>query len=192
KVLQDAGWTMGANGFFQKDGQTATITIGHKTQDRREATVQAIQAQCRPAGIQIQDFTSDGFNGKNLSAGNFQVALFAWTGSPYKAGLTGIYHSPVGTLGASNFMKYSDPKVDQLLTTADGELNYSTRAAELQQADNLIATDGFTLPLFAVPEYAVTDGTVVATDQNGKQQGISDNQASIGVDWDAFTWQKKS
>jgi len=192
KVLTDAGWTMGAGGYFQKNGQTATITIGHKTQDRREQTVQAIQAECKPAGIQVLDFTSDGFNGKNLSAGDFQVALFAWTGSPFKSGSTQEYHTATGNLGPENFMKYSDPRVDQLLDTADGELSYSARTQELQQADALIAKDGFTLPLFAIPEYAVTDGTVVATDQGGKQQSISDNQASIGVDWDSFTWQKKS
>ena len=192
KVLQDAGWTMGPNGYFQKDGQTATITIGHKTDERRSETVQAIQAECKAAGVQVQDFSSDGFNGKNLSEGVFQVALFAWTGSPYKSGFSAIYHTATGNLGAANFMKYSDPKVDQLLDSADGELNYATRAQDLQQADALIAKDGFTLPLFALPEYAVTDGSVVATDQRGKQRSISDNQASIGVDWDAFTWQRKS
>jgi peptide/nickel transport system substrate-binding protein len=192
KVLQDAGWAMGSDGYFHQNGQTATITIGHKTDDRRSQTVQAIQAECKAAGVQVQDFTSDGFNGKNLSAGDFQVALFAWTGSPYKSGFTSIYHSATGNLGPANFMKYSDPKVDQLLDSADGELNYATRVRDLQQADALIAKDGFTLPLFAVPEYAVTDGTVVATDQQGRRQSISDNQASIGVDWDAFTWQRKS
>jgi peptide/nickel transport system substrate-binding protein len=192
KVLQDAGWTMGSNGYFQKNGQTATLTIGHKTQDRREQTVQAIQAECKSAGIQIEDFTSDGFNGKNLSAGDFQVALFAWTGSPFKSSFTQIYHTAAGALGPSNYMKYTDPKVDALLDTADGELNYASRTQELQQADALIAKDGFTLPLFALPEYAVTDGTVMATDQQGRQQQISDNQSSIGVDWDAFTWQRKS
>ena len=191
KVLQDAGWTMGQNGYFQKGGETATIKIGHKTNDRRSATVQAIQAECKQAGIQIQDFTSDGFNGKNLSAGDFQVALFAWTGSPYKSGFTTIYHTATGNLGAENFMKYSDPQVDQDLSDADGQLDYAKRTTELQQADALIAKDGFTLPLFALPEYAVTDGSVMATDQSGQQQSISDNEASSGVDWDAFTWQRK-
>ncbi|HEX4700934.1 MAG TPA: ABC transporter family substrate-binding protein [Pseudonocardiaceae bacterium] len=189
QVLQQAGWTMGTGGYMQKNGQTATITIGHKTDERRSSTVQAIQAECKAAGIQIQDFTSDGFNGKNLPAGNFQVALFAWTGSPFKSGFTAIYHSPVGALGASNYMKYSDPKVDQLLPAADVELNYAARVQELQQADALIAADGFTLPLFALPEYAVTDGSVTATAQDGTKQDLQDNQASIGILWDSFTWQ---
>jgi len=56
----------------------------------------------------------------------------------------------------------------------------------------LIAHDGFTLPLFALPEYAVTDGSIVATAQDGKQQSVQDNQASIGLLWDVFTWQHKS
>jgi peptide/nickel transport system substrate-binding protein len=187
-VLLNAGWTMGADGFMHKNGQTASVTIGHKTDDRRSATVQAIQAECRAAGLQVQDFTSNGFNSKNLSAGNFQVALFAWTGSPFKAPLTSIYHTSTGNLGAANFQKYSDPVVDQLLVTADGELNYATRVQDLQQADALIAKDGFTLPLFALPEYDVTDGSVSSTGPNGKPQSLQDNQASIGVLWDAFAW----
>lgn len=189
-AMQAAGWTLGAGGYFQKDGQTATITIGHKTDDRRSATVQAIQAQCKPAGIQVEDFTSDGFNSKNLPTGNFQVALFAWVGSPFKSGFTQIYHSPTDGLGTSNYMKYADPKVDALLGAADGQLDYSARTTSLQQADALIAKDGFTLPLFTLPEYGVTDGSVMATAQDGKQQQLSDNQASIGMLWDAFTWRK--
>ena len=191
KVLTDAGWTMGPGGFFQKNGQTATITIGHKTDQRREATVQTIQAQCKAAGIQVQDFTSDGFNAKNLRSGDFQVGLFAWTGSPFKSGFTQIYHTSTGNLGASNYMKYSNPQVDQLLTAADGELDYAARTKDLQQADALMAHDGFTLPLFALPEYAVTDGSIVATAQDGTKQSVQDNQASIGLLWDVFTWQHK-
>jgi peptide/nickel transport system substrate-binding protein len=191
KVLTDAGWTMGPNGYFQKNGQTATITIGHKTDQRREATVQTIQAECKAAGIQVQDFTSDGFNANNLRSGDFQVALFAWTGSPFKSGFTQIYHSATGALGPANYMKYTNTQVDQLLTTADGELSYAARTRDLQQADSLIAHDGFTLPLFALPEYAVTDGSIVATAQDGKQQSVQDNQASIGLLWDVFTWQHK-
>ena len=192
QVLVNAGWTMGPNGYLQKNGQTATITIGHKTQDRREQTVQAIQAECRAAGIQIVDFTSDGFNSKNLSAGNYQVALFAWTGSPFKSPLTSIYHTSMGNLGAANFQKYSDTAVDQLLTTADGELNYAARVNELQQADQLIAKDDFTLPLFALPEYDVTDSSMTATAPDGKQQSVQDNQASFGILWDSFTWRRVS
>ncbi|HEX4701627.1 MAG TPA: ABC transporter family substrate-binding protein [Pseudonocardiaceae bacterium] len=188
QVLANAGWTMGADGYMHKNGQIASVTIGHKTDDRRSATVQAIQAECKAAGLQVQDFTSDGFNAKNLSAGNYQVALFAWTGSPFKAPRTPIYHTSTGTLGAANFQKYSDPVVDQLLVTADGELNYAKRVQELQQADQLIAKDGFTLPLFALPEYDVTDGSVSSTGSDGKPQALQDNQASIGVLWDAFAW----
>lgn len=190
QVLTSAGWTMGANGYMQKNGQTATITIGHKTNDRREATVQAIQAQCKPAGIQIQDFTSDGFNAKNLPAGNYQVALFAWTGSPFKSGFDSIYQTKSGALGGANYQGYSNPKVDALFNQADGELSYAKRTSELQQADQLIAKDGFTLPLFTLPEYGVTDGSIVAVAQDGSKESVTDNEASSGIVWNAFAWTK--
>jgi peptide/nickel transport system substrate-binding protein len=188
QVMRAAGWTMGSNGYFQKNGQTATITIGHKSVDRRAATVQAIQAECKSAGIQIQDFVSDSFNAKALPAGDYQVALFAWTGSPYKSGFDGIYE----TKGGTNFQNYSDPRVDALMHQADGQINYLTRIQELNQADQYIAQDGFTLPLFALPEYALTDGSIVATRQNGTTEPVSDNEASSGVLWNAWSWQKSS
>jgi peptide/nickel transport system substrate-binding protein len=190
QVLTSAGWTMGSNGYMQKNGQTATITIGHKTNVRRTATVQAIQAQCKAAGIQIQDFTSDGFNGKNLPAGDYQVALFAWTGSPFKSGFDSIYQTKGGALGGANYQGYTNTKVDALLAQADGELDYAKRVSELQQADQLIAKDGFTLPLFTLPEYGVTDGSVKAIQQDGSKVDISDNEASSGILWNAFAWTK--
>lgn len=188
QVMQQAGWTLGSNGYFQKGGQTATITIGHKVVDRREATVQAIQAECKAAGIQVQDFSSASFNAKDLPAGNYQVALFAWTGTPFKSGNDGVYQ----TGGGANYQNYSNPKVDALIKQSDGETNYAKRAQDLVQADKLIAQDDWTLPLFPLPEYALTDGSIVATDQNGKTEPVSDNEASSGVLWNAFTWQKGS
>jgi peptide/nickel transport system substrate-binding protein len=186
QVMTTAGWKLGSNGFFQKDGTTATITIGHKAVDRREATVQAIQAECKAAGIQVQDFVSDSFNAKNLPAGDYQVALFAWTGSPFKSGFDGIYQ----TGGGANYQSYSDTKVDPLMKAADGETDFKKRSQDLVQADQLIAQDGFTLPLFTLPEYALTDGSIVATGANNKTEPVSDNEASSGVLWNAFTWQK--
>jgi peptide/nickel transport system substrate-binding protein len=192
QTLTAAGWTMGSNGFMQKNGQTATITIGHKPVDRRAATVQAIQAECKAAGIQVEDFTSDSFNSKDLPAGNYQVALFAWTGSPFKSGLDAIYETKKGSQGGSNYQGYSDPKVDALMTQADGELNFTKRAQELTQADKYIAQDGFTLPLFTLPEFAVTDGSIKSKAQNGQIVDLQDNEASSGVVWDAFAWVKAS
>lgn len=190
QVLTAAGWTAGSNGYMQKNGQTATITIGHKTNARRTATVQAIQAQCKTAGIQVQDFTSDGFNGKNLPAGDYQVALFAWTGSAFKSGFDSIYQTKQGSVGGANYQGYSNPKVDALFQQADGELNYAKRTQELQQADQLIAQDGFTLPLFTLPEYGVTDGTVKAKAQDGSTEDLADNEASSGILWNAYAWVK--
>jgi peptide/nickel transport system substrate-binding protein len=190
QVLTAAGWTAGSNGYMQKNGQTATITIGHKTNARRTATVQAIQAQCKTAGIQVQDFTSDGFNGKNLPAGDYQVALFAWTGSPFKSGFDSIYQTKQGSVGGANYQGYSNPKVDALFQQADGELNYAKRTQDLQQADQLIAQDGFTLPLFTLPEYGVTDGTVKAKAQDGSTEDLADNEASSGILWNAYAWVK--
>jgi peptide/nickel transport system substrate-binding protein len=192
KVLTDAGWTMGSNGVLTKDGQPAQITIGHKTNDRRENTVRKIQAECAPAGIKIVDFTSDDFNANDLPAGNYQVALFAWTGSPFKSGETPEWQTKKGAQGGENFQAFSDPLVDSTLAKADQTLDYNTRVNLLNQADAQIAKDHVTLPLFQDPAWAVTDGSVVATNQDGSKGDILDNQASSGPMWNAWAWVKGS
>jgi peptide/nickel transport system substrate-binding protein len=80
--------------------------------------------------------------------------------------------------------------VDALFQQADGELNYAKRTQDLQQADQLIAQDGFTLPLFTLPEYGVTDGTVKAKAQDGSTEDLADNEASSGILWNAYAWVK--
>lgn len=187
-LLTSHGWTMGPNGFLQKDGQTATITISHKTDDRREATVQAIAAECRAAGIQIQDYFTAGFNGQQQPAGDYQVALAAWTGTPFKSGITSIYLSR-DKGGGNNSQGFSDSRVDQLLTDSSVQLDYAKRISDLQQADKAIASDFSTLPLYTVPEFAVSDGTVVSTDQDGHKIELQDNQESNRVLFDVFAWQ---
>jgi peptide/nickel transport system substrate-binding protein len=191
KVLTDAGWTPGPDGILTKGGQKAEITIGHKTNDRRENTVRKIQAECAPAGVKIDDFTSDDFNGKDLPAGNYQVALFAWTGSPFKSGETPEWQTPNGgTQGGENFMAYSNKQVDDLLNKADQELNYTTRINDLNQADALIAKDSVTLPLFQDPQWSVTDGSIVSTNADGSKGKVLDNQANSGPMWNAWAWTK--
>jgi peptide/nickel transport system substrate-binding protein len=192
QTLQSKGWTMGPDGFFHKGTDIATVTIGHKTNDRRENTVKAIQAECKAAGIQVQDYTSDSFNANDLPAGNYQVALFAWTGTPFKSGLDAIYQTNANGNGGENWQGFTNPQVDNLIKQADGELDYAKRLSDYQQVDKLIAKADSTLPLFTLPEYAVTDGSVMSTDQSGTKIQLQDNEASGAIMWDAFAWQKAS
>jgi peptide/nickel transport system substrate-binding protein len=191
-LLTSKGWTLGSDGYFHKGSDIATVTIGHKPIDRRTKTVQAIQAGCKTAGIQVQDYTSSSFNAKDLPAGNYQIALFAWTGSPFKSGFDAEYmtNNPKTGLGGENWNGYTNAAVDKAFKDADGQLDYTKRLADYNTVDANLAKDGVVLPLFALPEYAVTDGSVKATDQSGKVTEIQDNEASGATLWDSFTWQK--
>lgn len=64
------------------------ILIGHNGQERRHDTVELIQASCGEAGLEIVD---GGDNDIDISAGEWDVALFGWSGSGQIASGLNIY-----------------------------------------------------------------------------------------------------
>ncbi|HEX5016986.1 MAG TPA: ABC transporter family substrate-binding protein, partial [Actinomycetes bacterium] len=83
---------------------------------RREDESRLIQDDCGPdgAGFNVIDEGDKTFfnGGGALVTGNFDIALFAWTGSPLVTGSSGIYT----TDGGSNYGNYSNKEVDKLTT----------------------------------------------------------------------------
>ena len=79
-LMTGDGWAKGADGIWAKGGQRATIefktTAGNK---RRELTQQIVQQQAKEAGFEltINNQKSGDLFGKQLPAGDFQLALYA-------------------------------------------------------------------------------------------------------------------
>jgi peptide/nickel transport system substrate-binding protein len=179
KLLSDAGWTLGPDGVYAKNGQRASFRIGHKLVDRRNQTVQLMQGSCKPAGIEIIDAGGEAFNDQQLPAGDFDAALFAWVASSVKSSLTPNYTSKARG-GSANYNSYSNPKVDDLLAKANTQLDYTQRLATFNEADRLMAEDMHTLPLFQLTDFACADRAIKPVSY----------LSSGGALWNAFAWQK--
>jgi peptide/nickel transport system substrate-binding protein len=172
KLLTDAGKTgLKVRIGWRKDPEAIN--------KRRADTVALLKASCDQAGFDIVDDGTPDFFSKNLPDGNYDVAMFAWAGSPLVTGSNGIYT----TNGDSNFGKYTNPEVDTVFKSLAQETNVDKQTALLKQADTLLWTDLATIPLFAFPG-------VVANGPNA--EGVVYNATQADLSWNAYAWNLKS
>lgn len=148
QTLEAAGWTLGPDGIYQKNGQRFSFTISHNNNARRDQTVEIIQSQAKAAGIEVKNDNDPTFlSGGRVSTGNWDAALFGWSQAPFKSQSQPIYT----TGGDQNYQAYSDPQVDAEFNAAVTATDEATANQHYQKADQLIAADYASLPLFATP-----------------------------------------
>ena len=183
KLLEDAGYAKGADGIYAKGGKKLSFrfstTAGNKL---RETQGELFQAQMKDLGIEIKiaNVDSTKFFGEWLPNGNFDIADFAWVGTPFAiSGSRDLYR----TGGGGNYGQYSSKKVDDLFTQANGETD-ETKSAELgNQIDQQITTDMATIPLYTKPTFIAYRNTFA---------NIHDNATSEGPFNAAVTWGMKT
>jgi peptide/nickel transport system substrate-binding protein len=180
KILEDAGYTLGSDGIYAKGGQRVSFKLGHKVVQRREDTVRIVQAQCRQAGIDVVDDQAEDFNDARLPAGEWEAALFAWVGTPFKSSSYGNYAS-VNKGGSANYQAYSNPQFDDLYTQANAELDFTKRTQDMNQLDKIMHDDVASVPLFQLPDFSAADKALNPITYVG---------VSGGADWNNFAWQK--
>jgi len=180
KILTDAGYTMGGDNVFAKNGQRVSFRLGHRIIERRSQTVRLIQAHCAPAGIEVIDDQSDNFNDVRLKNADFDMALFAWVGSAVKSGPFGNFAS-ADAGGSANYNRYSNKEMDKVFVEANAELDFDKRVALLNQVDKLMRADMHILPLFVLSDFAANTSDVGPISYVG---------AFGGVTWNMFAWQR--
>jgi peptide/nickel transport system substrate-binding protein len=153
-----------------------TVRIGYKTPNpRRTSTVQLIADSCKQAGFNVQDIGSDDFFGNGLANGNFDVALFAWSGSPLVTGSSTTYI----TDGGNNNGKYSNPKVDELTKKLDETTNVDEQTPIIKDIEKQLWADLATIPLFAHPGIDAYTATM---------KGVVFQPSQSEVTWNMDQW----
>jgi peptide/nickel transport system substrate-binding protein len=183
KLLEDAGYTKGADGIYTKGGKKLSVrfstTAGNKL---RETQGELFQAQMKDLGIEIKiaNVDSTKFFGEWLPNGNFDIADFAWVGTPFAISSNrDVYR----TGGGGNYGSYSNKKVDQLFTQANGETEEAKSAELGNQIDQQLTADMATIPLYAKPTYlAVRD----------RFTNVGDNATQEGPFWNSGLWAQKA
>lgn len=160
----------------QAGQQGMTVRIGYRTPNqRRTDTVALIKASCDQAGFVVEDTGSESFFGVELNQGDFDVALYAWTGTPLKTGSSSTYI----TGGGNNNGNYSNPATDALITELNSTLDQDHVVELANEIDAILWDDLATLPLFTFPAIlAVAEGA----------GGVRYNPTQYGLTWNAQEW----
>jgi len=186
-LLEQAGYALGADGIYAKGGQRLSFKIDTTASNPlREQTINVMIPQLKEAGIEASfNANPDIFAGPDkptsLVAGGFQVALFAWVGSPFISSTPPIYQSPEGAGGAvqQNYSRTGTPEIDALLTQWLTETDEAQVATTGNEIDTLLWDQMATLPLYQKPTYIAYSNTV---------SGVEDNPTQAGPLWNASTW----
>ncbi len=172
-LLESVGYTEGAGGIMERDGQPLEIGISWRDPNpRREQIATLIQAQALEAGFQITlepkpDFTF-------LDNLDFDIALFGWTGGTVLSSSESIYVEG----GGQNYTGLGDPRIQELYGEANIELDDDARAELMNEIDTVLWEQMATIPIAQNPEAMVSSDTLGNLVYNGFQ----------GPMWNSATW----
>ena len=183
KLLEEAGYTKGADGIYAKGGKKLSLRISTTAGNQlRETQEELFQAQMKKIGVDIKIANADStkFFGEWLPNGNFDIANFAWVGSPFSiSGSRATYVCGSG----SNYGQYCNKKVDQLFDQAFAEFD-TAKATELgNQIDQQLTADMVSIPLYQKPTFLAVRNTF---------GNIADNTTLDGPFWNANIWGQKT
>jgi peptide/nickel transport system substrate-binding protein len=163
QYLADDGYTAGADGVLQKDGQPLAFTmLVYSGSEPAKSSAEIIQSALNSIGmkvdIQIMEFGSET---PLLKAGKFDADWMRWTWpDPVIESL--LWKSP----GWTNQM--NDPELDNLATAADTQLDPTKRLAAVKAVEQYVLQKAYVAPI-------ATDWILVAASAKVK-----------GYEWDAI------
>lgn len=156
KLLDEAGWKLGADNIRAKDGKRLQIsfitTAGNKT---RELVQTYLQEQWKQVGIEIliKNEPAKVFFGETTSKRKFPgMVMYAWVSSP-ENNPRSTYHSksiPTDKNGFSgqNYPGWVNPNVDKLVDAMDVEFNAAKRKELSSEMQKYYTADLPVIPLF--------------------------------------------
>ena len=151
KVLDDAGWAVGADGYRAKDGKPLQIVFTQITGIKvSENEALKIQSQLKQVGIKvvIAEFSQSDWDSQ-VTARKFEMVAFSSAGSafPYRS-LAESFSSH----SANNLSSYGNPRVDELINTIAVETDPARRDDYVLEAERLIWDDVQVIPLYQRPD----------------------------------------
>ncbi len=183
KLLDEAGWKMGSDGFRYKDGKKLSLvfqtTAGNKT---RELVQVYLQNQWKQSGIEIliKNEPARVYFGTTMNKRKFEgLAMYAWVSSPESSprstlGSKSIPSSSNGWSG-QNFPGWKNAKVDKALDEMDVEFNPQKRAALAHLILGEYTAEVPVIPLMYRSDISVTPGNMKNYKMAGHQYYETNN-----------------
>lgn len=169
KLLESDGYSAGANGIMEKNGQPLTIDV--KVVSTFTDYVQAlniIAAEEKAAGINmVIDLESRAQFTVDEDTGNFQMIIgkYGNTPSPYvffQGLLNGSATPPIGqTDTAGNYGRYDNPTIDSLLAQASQTDNLSAQKPDFYQIEEIFSQQLPDIPLYNQQDEEEFNGNLI-------------------------------
>ena len=173
KMLEDAGWKAGADGFRAKDGKTLevkfSVLTGVKVSENEGAQ---FQNQLKEIGIKVTlvQVASKDFS-PTLAKRTFETIAFTWVGNQFPYNGLAQWFNPKSS---SNFSGYNNDKVTELIGKIATEMDPTKRDQYVLEAEKMIWEDVQIIPLYQRPEQVATKAKQTATTQRTDHEQTSE------------------
>ncbi|EFC83401.1 ABC transporter substrate-binding protein [Parafrankia sp. EUN1f] len=152
-LLDEAGWTeRDGAGYRAKNGRRLVLEwpyVGAFNRDQRDVVMQAIQADLKKVGadVQITSLESGAYTTRR-NGGGYDLIAFSWGKSDPDL-LRQIYASDqVFTKGGVNGSGISSPEVDGWLAAGAATTDLAARRENYAKVQNYVVDEAYTLPLY--------------------------------------------
>ncbi|WP_307782151.1 ABC transporter family substrate-binding protein [Streptomyces sp. MBT65] len=185
RALAAAGWQSPGSGKPRiKNGRSLTLrfVLSEGTNRLGEDLAQLVQHMLAQVGVQvvIQQVPASAYASQYLEKGNFDLAIFRFTGLTYPSSAYAVYRRPKAGQPFQNYGGVGSAEVDSLLAQAVGTLDQKAAQKLYDRADAEIWALGHDIELYQRPQIlAVRKGLA-----NYGVPGLGD------VDFSRVGWQK--
>ncbi len=156
KLLDEAGWKMGADGVRAKGSEKLSITLmstaGNKT---RELVEQYLKDQWKQVGIEIEIKNEPArvFFGETTKKRKFTgMAMYAWVSSPESSPKSSLHTASIPNekngWSGQNVSGWSNAIADELLTKIDDEFSNEKRISYVQEVMKHYTNELPAIPLY--------------------------------------------
>ena len=173
-LLEDNGCEPGDDGIYVCDDVRLSFRVGTTGgNERRELTQQLMQADLEQVGIEITIENDEGaafFERLNTPENcdgvcDYDIALFAWVGSPNPSGNANIYgcdgfDEEEPTVRPQNWTVFCDEELTNIMDEANSTVDPDVNADLWNQAASIMADNVPVIPLFQQPQLVAFDNTL--------------------------------
>jgi peptide/nickel transport system substrate-binding protein len=146
RLLDEAGWTMGSDGFRYRDGKKLTLQLYGFAGGRSPKVAEAAQGFWRKIGVDLQLQMWDGtIVFSKLAQQDYDIWSIAFPYSSAGDALRLYFHS--GNIPTPNRMNWKDPETDRLLDLGNTSLDDKERFEALSHVQKLVQEQALWVPL---------------------------------------------
>lgn len=155
ELIEESGWTMGDDGYYQKDGKTLEIRYVYNAGSTVNGTIAPIATEnLKAAGmkLKVEQVPPTDLFSKYVIPGDYDMTLFGWVGNPFVTSSVSIWR----TDGEQNFSSVGTEEIDGLLDELQRTTDLDKQTELLNQIDEKLWPVMGNLPLYQSYDFIVT------------------------------------